>query len=89
VLALTIGAAIVLGFSALAVLIGERFPTRNPRRSQVATLAVGVLALLAIDLVPWLGFLVLWAMSILAFGAVLRTRFGSGPENDANFAPAP
>lgn len=86
---LAVPVALLLGFTALALFIGARFPSRNPRRSQVLALALGVAVIFVVDLVPVLGALALFVLGMIVFGAVLRTRFGSGPQNDANFAPSP
>ncbi|MGI5861770.1 MAG: hypothetical protein ACOX6T_06885 [Myxococcales bacterium] len=86
---LAVPIALLLGFTALALFLGARFPSRNPRRSQVLALAIGVAVIFVVDLVPFLGGLALFVLGMIVFGAVLRTRFGTGPQNDANFIPSP
>ena len=89
VLPVVLAAGLLLGFTSLALALGARFPTRDPRRSQVLALGFGALIFFLVDLVPVLGSLAMGVLGLFAFGAVLRTRFGSGPRNDANFAPSP
>lgn len=83
VLLLLVG--VLFGFTAIAMEIGDRL---TKRRSSVLALGVGVAVLVALSALPFLlGVPLLWGLSVLGFGAVLRTRFGSGSENDANFSP--
>ncbi len=87
VLGLLVIVAVMLGFTSLSMEIGERL---TKKRSSALALAIGVAILVALSALPFLlGVLILWGFSVLGFGAVLRTKFGSGPENDANFSPMP
>ena len=70
-----------MGFSALASEVGTRLPVlRANRKTQAAVLALGILVLLVVQLIPVLGPLVLTAaVTFVALGATIRTRFGTRP----------
>ncbi|MFN7131760.1 MAG: hypothetical protein ACK4N5_06740, partial [Myxococcales bacterium] len=77
--------AVVLGFTALSLEIGERL---THRKASALALAIGSAALCVVSALPFLlGFLLLWGLSVVVFGAALRTRLGSGSVNDARFSP--
>ncbi|HEX8826096.1 MAG TPA: polymer-forming cytoskeletal protein, partial [Archangium sp.] len=65
-----------LGFAAVAGEIGARLPVLRGRKTQAMVLALGLLILLAVGHIPVLGPLVLTMATLVAFGAVIRTRFG-------------
>jgi hypothetical protein len=67
---------IVMGFCAIAHEIGMRLPWFKLRKTQAGVLAVGILVLMLVGIVPILGALTLSFIVLLAFGAVIRTRFG-------------
>ena len=89
VLWLLVPVAVLAGYTAIAIEIGTRVAPAGRRSARVAVLLFGVLALFVVYLVPYLGPLAIWVMSLAGFGAVLRTRFGSGSAHNANFAPTP
>jgi hypothetical protein len=66
----------LLGFSALAVLVGRRLPLQK-RLTPVGQLALGTALMVAAINIPKLGLVVLVLGWIVVFGAVLATRFGS------------
>ena len=78
VLVLALVAGGILGFTALAQMLGDRLPL-GPRGGQVLRLAVGTALLIVATKVPILGLLVWIAGWLFIFGAVLRTRFGQPP----------
>lgn len=81
--------AALVGFTAIALEIGARVAPTGRSAAKVAVLLIGLAALFLIGLVPYLGPFALWVLILAGFGAVLRTRFGSGSVHDANFAPRP
>jgi hypothetical protein len=85
---LAVAAALLLGFTALALEIGSRVPPKAAKRTQVLVLALGVAVLFVVDQLPFVGFLVLMLACFVTFGAALRTRLG-GNRLDANFVPEP
>jgi hypothetical protein len=73
-----------MGFTAIALAVGERIPLLQGRKSQVGMLALGVAALVLVKLIPVVGALAFTLASLLSFGVVIRTRLGS-----TNHAPTP
>jgi len=65
-----------LGFAAAAGELGTRVPVLRGRKTQAMVLALGLLILLVVGHIPVFGTLVLTAVTLAAFGAVIRTRFG-------------
>ncbi|SES82602.1 polymer-forming cytoskeletal protein [Stigmatella erecta] len=74
---LVIPLAAALGLAAVASEIGMRLPFLRGRKTQAAVLALGLLLLLGVGSIPVLGWLVMAVAVLVAFGAVIRTRFGS------------
>jgi hypothetical protein len=74
---LVIPLAAALGLAAVASEIGTRVPVLRGRKTQAAVLALGLLLLLGVGAIPVLGWLVTAMAVLVAFGAVIRTRFGS------------
>jgi hypothetical protein len=66
-----------LGFAAVANEIGARVPMLRGRKTQAMVLALGLLILLVVGHIPVLGPLALTLATLVAFGAVIRTRFGN------------
>ena len=69
----------VLGITALTYYLGRLLPFPPSRRTMVLELAAGTLIFSIVAEVPVLGAMVWVATWFLAFGAVLRTRFGQPP----------
>jgi hypothetical protein len=69
---------IAMGIGALANEIGTRLPF-PAMKTQALVLALGVLVLLAVWWVPYLGNVALCFIILLSFGAIIRTRFGQKP----------
>ena len=73
-------AAGVLGVTALTFHVGRALPIGRVQSSpMVVQLAVGTAIFVLLTAIPFLGVLVWIAVWLLAFGAVLRTRFGQTP----------
>ena len=72
--------AVAMGISAIASEIGNRLPWAKLKTTQAGAFALGLLVLLLVTLVPYLGKLVLFVIVWIAFGAVIRTRFGHRPQ---------
>ncbi len=66
-----------LGFAAVASELGARVPVLRGRKTQAMVLALGLLILLVVGHIPVLGPLALTLATMMAFGAVIRTRFGN------------
>jgi hypothetical protein len=66
----------LLGFSALALLVGRRIPFHVERGQAVLQLAIGTALVVVLANIPIVGPLVWVAAWLVVFGAVLRTRFG-------------
>ncbi len=69
----------VLGITALLYYVGRLMPFPPSRRTMVLELAAGTLIFSILAQIPVLGGMVWVASWFLAFGAVLRTRFGQPP----------
>ncbi|MHB8418757.1 MAG: hypothetical protein ACYDCL_11820 [Myxococcales bacterium] len=80
--ALGVAVATVVGYSALALVVGRRLPLG--RAHPAIQLALGWLLLEVVFSIPILGLLVMVALWVWAFGAVVASRFGS-----ETAAPAP
>jgi cytoskeletal protein CcmA (bactofilin family) len=68
-----------LGLTVLAGEIGLRLPVLRGRKTQAVVLALGLLVLLLVGAIPGIGGVVMMLASAVAFGAVIRTRFGIRP----------
>jgi len=78
------------GLWSLALTIGELLARRFGERSEIWKLAVGMAILFVLCQIPLFGFPLLFSVAVLlGLGSSLRTRFGQGTENDANFSPMP
>jgi hypothetical protein len=65
----------------VANVIGSKLPTGKVRKTQAVALGLGVLLILALKAIPYIGFLVVTPALLVAFGALLRTRLGTGPRS--------
>lgn len=77
-----------VGSVALALVIGRRIPSKTPLTS-TGTLAAGAGLLVAVGLVPILGWLVWIFAGIFALGAALYTRFGQDRDQGSNNTAVP
>ncbi len=68
------GLATFAGMTSIALLVGEHLPVAESRKTQIVCLAIGAAVFTVLDLVPF-GSIALAGAGLLAFGAVLRTRF--------------
>ncbi|MFP2934332.1 hypothetical protein ACLESO_56290, partial [Pyxidicoccus sp. 3LG] len=71
--------AAALGYAAVASELGTKLPVLRGRKTQAVVLALGLLVLMVVGIIPVLGFLVSLAVTLMALGAVIRTRFGYRP----------
>jgi hypothetical protein len=72
---------VTMGATTIAAEIGTRLPVlKSTRKTQAAVLAVGIGVLLLVELIPYLGPLLLVAVAMVSLGAVIRTRFGGKPQ---------
>src|SRR5260370_41812794 len=69
------GVALVLGIAPVANEIGNRLPWFKGRRTQAGILAMGTLVLSFVWIVPIIGALIIALLSMIPFGAIIRTRF--------------
>ncbi|MFP2899258.1 HEAT repeat domain-containing protein [Corallococcus sp. 4LFB] len=65
-----------LGYAAIASELGTRLPVLRGRKTQAVVLALGLGLILLVSHIPVLGFLLNLFLIPLAFGSVIRTRFG-------------
>ena len=79
VLWLLAGLGVAMGIAAIANEIGTRLPWFKLRKTQAGVLALGLLILLLVGRVPVIGPIALCLVALLAFGAIIRTRFGQRP----------
>jgi hypothetical protein len=69
--------SIVIGVAALALRIGESLPAGPGQRFvPPAALGMGMITLLLLGLVPWLGISVLAMIQFFALGSAVSSRFG-------------
>ncbi|HYO52813.1 polymer-forming cytoskeletal protein [Archangium sp.] len=72
--------AAALGFTAVASTIGMRLPVMVGRKTQAMVMALGLLLLLVLGRIPWVGWMVLVAATLVGFGAIIRTWFVRRPQ---------
>jgi cytoskeletal protein CcmA (bactofilin family) len=77
---LAVPLSIALGLSAVASEIGTKLPVLRGRKTQAVVLALGLVVMLAIGSIPILGTLFMVLLSMVALGAIIRTRFGIRPK---------
>ncbi|MBN9685150.1 MULTISPECIES: polymer-forming cytoskeletal protein [unclassified Corallococcus] len=65
-----------LGYAAIASEVGTRLPVMRGRKTQAVVLALGLGLILLVSHIPVLGVFLNLILTPLAFGAVIRTRFG-------------
>jgi hypothetical protein len=68
--------AAILGYTALALLIGRALPFRPEKGTAVVQLAIGTAIVVAISEIPFVGVMAMISAWFLVFGAVLRSRGG-------------
>jgi hypothetical protein len=73
---LVVPVVVALGLAVLASEIGLKVPVMRGRKTQAAVLALGLLILLTVGSIPGIGAVVLALSTLVAFGAIIRTRFG-------------
>lgn len=75
-----VAVGIAMGVAAVANEIGMRVPFFRGRKTQALVLAVGILVLLVVKQVPYLGSMTILALTLVSLGAIIRTRFGQQPK---------
>jgi hypothetical protein len=65
--------------AAAASELGLRLPFFKTRKTQAIVLATGLVVLLLLKAIPVAGPLMIFLLSMVIFGALIRTRFGSAP----------
>jgi hypothetical protein len=73
----------ILGYTALALLIGRALPFRPEKATAVVQLAIGVAIVVLISEIPFVGVMAMVSAWFLVFGAVLRSRGGQPPSAQA------
>jgi hypothetical protein len=86
--AIAILVAAILGYTALALLIGRALPFRPERGTAVVQLAIGTALVVAISEIPFVGIMAMITAWFLVFGAVLRSRGGQATATPAQPGPA-
>ena len=69
--------AVLLGYTALGLLIGRLIPLDPVRQSPYFATAVGVILLTTASARPGTGWLISTATALFSFGAILASRFGT------------
>ncbi len=91
--AIAILIAAVLGYTALALLIGRALPIHTEKAKGVLQLAAGTAIVVLISEIPFVGAMAMVAAWLLVFGAVLRSRGGQpspiAPVPTTPVAPSP
>lgn len=77
VLMALLGLAWLMGFVGLCQAVGDRLPFQSKHHGRWLAFLVGTLLLTFLGSLPWVGFLVVAAASVIGMGASLSTRFGS------------
>lgn len=86
-LGVVVTAAIIMGYAALAMIIGRHLPVPvRPSNAAYAALGAFVIVVVA-NLIPVLGPLVFFTAGFVGLGAVLITKFGSNGESKPGFEP--
>ncbi|HSQ15554.1 MAG TPA: hypothetical protein VLQ94_04530, partial [Candidatus Binatia bacterium] len=85
--------AAVLGYSALALLVGRAIPIGERKADTVIQLAIGTGIVVLVSEIPIVGVMAMISAWLLVFGAVLRSRGGqptpSAPIATTTIAPSP
>jgi hypothetical protein len=85
--------AAVLGYTALALLIGRAIPLGERKADSVIQLAIGTGIVVLISEIPFVGVMAMISAWFLVFGAVLRSRGGqpdpAAPIPTTTIAPSP
>jgi hypothetical protein len=68
-----------MGIAAAASEVGLRLPFFRNRKTQAVVLAMGLVLLLLLKMIPVVGPLMIFLLSMVVLGALIRTRFGSAP----------
>lgn len=72
-----LGLAWLLGFVGLCEVVGDRLPLERRPHGRWLAFLVGIVLLTLVGSLPWIGWLVIGAASVLGVGGALSTRFGA------------
>ncbi|HHO50964.1 MAG TPA: hypothetical protein ENK18_08855 [Deltaproteobacteria bacterium] len=72
-----LGLAWLLGFVGLCEVVGDRLPLERRPHGRWLAFLVGIVLLTLVSSLPWIGWLVIGAASIIGVGGALSTRFGA------------
>ncbi|MCP4679817.1 MAG: hypothetical protein GY854_30865 [Deltaproteobacteria bacterium] len=70
---------VVVGLTALLIWFGYKIPLFKQNKTQLGALAIGIVVFMVINLIPFLGQVVITLAAFTAAGAVLLSRFGAEP----------
>lgn len=73
---LVVPLGVALGLAAVASEIGLKLPVLRGKKTQAVVLALGLLVMLGIGAIPFIGPLFMVLLSMVALGGIIRTRFG-------------
>ncbi|MCC6806367.1 MAG: polymer-forming cytoskeletal protein [Deltaproteobacteria bacterium] len=78
----------VAGYTAISVWLGRKIPIFVGRKTLLGAMGVGLGALTLLAIVPWFGTLLCFCIATIGAGAVVISRFGTGPKiTEASIAP--
>jgi hypothetical protein len=72
--------AAAVGLAVVASEIGLRLPVFRGKKTQAVVLALGLLLILVVGLIPYVGNVVVAVLVLLGLGAIVRSRFGIKPK---------
>lgn len=70
----------VMGITAFMLLLGERLPILQGRKTPLLAMLMGLGLVILIDFLPFVGTLLVFIVSFIAGGAALLSRFGGEPK---------
>jgi hypothetical protein len=73
----------IVGLTALLTWFGYKAPFFKNKKSPVGAMLIGLVIILLISLIPWIGPVAISIAAFIAAGATLLSRFGSEPKNAA------
>jgi hypothetical protein len=73
----------IVGLTALLTWFGYKAPFFKNKKSPVGAMLIGLVIVLLISLIPWIGPIAISIAAFIAAGATLLSRFGSEPKQAA------
>ncbi len=80
VVVIALAVIMLIGLTTLLIWFGYKVPLFKQNKTQLGALAIGIVIFMVINLVPFLGQVVLILSSFTAAGAVILSRFGAEPK---------